>query len=198
MSAAVQPAPAGTRCYQRHRPQHTLWYRTVQAHFETWLALAAASDEPHRQPMSNKRFAATSNAEFLVVVLPGPSAKSAGTTTWLPFRARARRYAPRATPGAWWRPRRISSITCCRCCRCGMGPCGTQAVALFPARRCAAARRGKRAVDRGAASANTPGRVRVVEFAILRYHFHSLSHAFHATPPPGAVSGRPQAHSWTL
>jgi Transposase zinc-binding domain/Putative transposase len=45
MSAAVQPAPAGTRCYQRRRPQHTLWYRTVQAHFETWLALAAGSDE---------------------------------------------------------------------------------------------------------------------------------------------------------
>jgi Putative transposase/Transposase zinc-binding domain len=45
MSAAVQPAPSGTRCYQRRRPEHTLWYRTVQAHFETWLALAAGSDE---------------------------------------------------------------------------------------------------------------------------------------------------------
>ena len=45
MSAAVQPAPAGTRCYQRRRPEHTLWYRTVQAHFETWLALAVESEE---------------------------------------------------------------------------------------------------------------------------------------------------------
>ena len=44
MSAAVQAAPAGTRCYQRRRPQHSLWYRTVQAYFETWLALAAESD----------------------------------------------------------------------------------------------------------------------------------------------------------
>ncbi len=44
MSAAVQPAPAGTRCYQRRRPQHTLWYRTVQTHFATWLALTAESD----------------------------------------------------------------------------------------------------------------------------------------------------------
>ena len=45
MSAAVQPAPAGTRCYQRRRPEHALWYRTVQAHFETWLALAVESEE---------------------------------------------------------------------------------------------------------------------------------------------------------
>jgi Putative transposase/Transposase zinc-binding domain len=45
MSAAVQPAPSGTRCYQRRRPEHTLWYRTVQAHFETWLAVAAESDQ---------------------------------------------------------------------------------------------------------------------------------------------------------
>ena len=45
MSAAVQPAPSGSRCYQRRRPEHTLWDRTVQAQFETWLALTAASDE---------------------------------------------------------------------------------------------------------------------------------------------------------
>ena len=45
MSAAVQPTLSGTRCYQRRRPEHTLWYRTVQAHFATWLALAAGSDE---------------------------------------------------------------------------------------------------------------------------------------------------------
>jgi hypothetical protein len=45
MSAAVKPAPSGTRCYQRRRPEHTLWYRTVQTHFETWLALAAGSDD---------------------------------------------------------------------------------------------------------------------------------------------------------
>jgi Transposase zinc-binding domain len=45
MSAAVKPALPGTRCYQRRWPEHTLWYRTVQAHFETWLALAAGSDD---------------------------------------------------------------------------------------------------------------------------------------------------------
>jgi Transposase zinc-binding domain len=44
MSAAVQAAPSGIRCYQRRHPEHTLWYRTVQAHFETWLALVAGSD----------------------------------------------------------------------------------------------------------------------------------------------------------
>jgi hypothetical protein len=45
MSAAVKPAPSSTRCYQRRRPEHTLWYRTVQTHFETWLALAAGPDD---------------------------------------------------------------------------------------------------------------------------------------------------------
>ena len=45
MSAAVKPAPSSTRCYQRRRPEHTLWYRTVQTHFETWLALAAGQGD---------------------------------------------------------------------------------------------------------------------------------------------------------
>ena len=45
MSAAVKPALPSTQCYQRHHPEHTLWYRTVQAHFETWLALAAGPDD---------------------------------------------------------------------------------------------------------------------------------------------------------
>ena len=44
MSAAVQPAHSGTPCYRRRRPEHSLWYRIVQAHFETWLALAVGSD----------------------------------------------------------------------------------------------------------------------------------------------------------
>ena len=41
MDAAVKRVAPGTRCYQRRRPEQTLWYRTVQAHFETWLALSA-------------------------------------------------------------------------------------------------------------------------------------------------------------
>ena len=41
MSAAFQPTLSGTRCYQRRRPEHTRWYRTVQAHFATWLIPAA-------------------------------------------------------------------------------------------------------------------------------------------------------------
>jgi hypothetical protein len=39
VDVAVKPGAAQTRCYQRHRPETTLWYRTVQTHFETWLAL---------------------------------------------------------------------------------------------------------------------------------------------------------------
>jgi len=37
MDATVKRAAPGTRCYQRRRPERTLWYRTVQTHFETWL-----------------------------------------------------------------------------------------------------------------------------------------------------------------
>jgi hypothetical protein len=40
VDAAVKPIAPQAHCYQRRRPEKTLWYRTVQAHFETWLALA--------------------------------------------------------------------------------------------------------------------------------------------------------------
>ena len=33
-----------TTPYRRRRPEHTLLYRTVQTHFETWLALARDGD----------------------------------------------------------------------------------------------------------------------------------------------------------
>ena len=39
VAAAKRTAPS-TQCYQRRRPEQTLWYRTVQAHFETWLELS--------------------------------------------------------------------------------------------------------------------------------------------------------------
>jgi len=40
MDAAVKRIAPQAPCYQRRRPEQTLWYRTVQSHFETWLALA--------------------------------------------------------------------------------------------------------------------------------------------------------------
>ena len=39
MDAAVKLIEPQAQCYQRRRPEKTLWYRTVQTHFETWLAL---------------------------------------------------------------------------------------------------------------------------------------------------------------
>lgn len=39
MDAAVKRITPPAQCYQRRRPETTLWYRTVQSHFETWLAL---------------------------------------------------------------------------------------------------------------------------------------------------------------
>ena len=73
--------------------------------------------------ISSKRFAAISNAASSAVVLRGLFARPAGTTSCLPFRAKAVRYTRHATPGAGSRPPRISSITCCRRCRCGSGCC---------------------------------------------------------------------------
>ncbi len=45
MDAAVKRAVPSPRCYQRRRPERTLWYRTVQTHFETWLALSAGQGD---------------------------------------------------------------------------------------------------------------------------------------------------------
>jgi hypothetical protein len=39
-AAAVKRVVPSPQCYQRRRPEKTLWYRTVQTHFETWLALS--------------------------------------------------------------------------------------------------------------------------------------------------------------
>ena len=43
-AAAKHIAPQAQR-YQRRRPEKTLWYRTVQSHFETWLALSTGQDD---------------------------------------------------------------------------------------------------------------------------------------------------------
>jgi hypothetical protein len=40
MDAAVKRIAPQAQCYQRRRPEKTIWYRTVQTHFETWLALS--------------------------------------------------------------------------------------------------------------------------------------------------------------
>lgn len=39
MDAAVKRIATQAWCYQHRRPEKTLWYRTIQTHFETWLAL---------------------------------------------------------------------------------------------------------------------------------------------------------------
>ena len=39
MTAVPQAAANGPTPYRRRRPERTLLYRTVQAHFATWLAL---------------------------------------------------------------------------------------------------------------------------------------------------------------
>jgi Putative transposase/Transposase zinc-binding domain len=40
MDASVKRIASQTQCYQRRRPEKTLWYRAVQTHLETWLSLA--------------------------------------------------------------------------------------------------------------------------------------------------------------
>jgi hypothetical protein len=39
VDAAAKRVTPPTQCYQRRRPEQTLWYRTVQMHFETWQEL---------------------------------------------------------------------------------------------------------------------------------------------------------------
>ena len=43
--AAVNRIAPQAQCYQRRRPEKTLWYRTVQTHFETWLALSTGQGD---------------------------------------------------------------------------------------------------------------------------------------------------------
>ena len=45
MDAAVKYAVPTPRCYQRRRPEKTLWYHTVQTHLETWLALSTGQGD---------------------------------------------------------------------------------------------------------------------------------------------------------
>ena len=45
MDAAVKRAVPSPQCYQRRRPEQTLWYRTVQTHFETWLTLSTGQGD---------------------------------------------------------------------------------------------------------------------------------------------------------
>lgn len=49
MTVVPQAAVNGPSLYGRRRPSRTLLYRTVQVHFETWLALThdeAIDDDP--------------------------------------------------------------------------------------------------------------------------------------------------------
>jgi hypothetical protein len=39
MDAAVKCIAPQLQRYQRRQPEKTLWYRTVQSNFKTWLAL---------------------------------------------------------------------------------------------------------------------------------------------------------------
>ena len=48
MVAAAKRVTSVPLCYQRRRPEKTLWYRTVQTHFETGLALS--SGESNESP----------------------------------------------------------------------------------------------------------------------------------------------------
>ncbi len=44
MAAAALCAAPTPQCYQRRRPERTLWYRIVQTHLEAWLGLASGED----------------------------------------------------------------------------------------------------------------------------------------------------------
>ena len=58
----------------------------------------------HHVPTSVRRFASIWNAESLRTALRAPAVMTEDTTTLWPIPARTVESAPRATPGAWWRP----------------------------------------------------------------------------------------------
>lgn len=87
MDAAVKRIAPQAQCYQRRRPEKTLWYRTVQTHFETRLAHSTWQGDES--------------------TLPAPTATSAVTTSSSPSRVKGAACAPPVTHGAWPRPPHI-------------------------------------------------------------------------------------------
>jgi hypothetical protein len=72
--------------YRPRRPQHSVLYRCVQQHLETWLAhCGEGRDDAWSVPEQVEReFRRYLDCGILARVLPAPAAAGAGTTFWSP------------------------------------------------------------------------------------------------------------------
>ena len=113
-SHAGGPAGAKPKLYNPRHPERTLLYKTIAEHFETWFELASCGQfdgqGDHHTPKPYVRQAFRKYLECGIFAHGFARAwvvTIAGTTTSWPIPAKAVASAPRATPGAWWRQRRI-------------------------------------------------------------------------------------------
>ena len=105
---------AKAKLYNPRHPERTLLYQTIAEHFETWLELASAGQfdgqGDHYTPKTYVRQAFRKYLECGIFAHGFARAwcvMTASTTILSPIPARAAASARRATPGAWWRRRRI-------------------------------------------------------------------------------------------
>ena len=81
--AGLTVAASGAKTYRGRRAQRSLLYRTVQTHFETWLALRGGelNDADPVPTTLSASSVATWSAAFSPTVSPAPIARSADTTS---------------------------------------------------------------------------------------------------------------------
>ncbi len=108
---AVESQGCRAAAYCRRHPEQTSRYQVVQQHLETYLALAGEDDwdaqrvpayverEWRRSLISKRAHAASLAFSFARASCPQMFRQGAGTTSWLPSRARVAGCARRATPG---------------------------------------------------------------------------------------------------
>jgi len=107
MDAAVKPSAAPAQCYQRRHPETTLWYRTVQTHFETWLALSSGPGDESTPEYIEQAFRRYLDCGILAKGFARAHCYECGHDFLIAFSCKGRGVCPRATRGAWPRPPRI-------------------------------------------------------------------------------------------
>jgi hypothetical protein len=105
---------SGATPYRRRRPERTLLYRTVQTHFETWLALRRGEfDDADVVPgYVEREFRRYLECGILAHGFARARCAQCGHDFLIGFSCKGRGVCPSccATPGAWWRQRRTWPI----------------------------------------------------------------------------------------
>ena len=107
MDATVKLAAPGTQFYQRRRPEKTLWYRTVQTHFETWLERSTGQFDESPPAYIEQAFRRYLDCGILAHGFARAHCDECGHDFLIAFSCKGRGVCPSATHGAWLRPPRI-------------------------------------------------------------------------------------------